>query len=278
MSKRHDFTAKTKEILAKRVGYICSNPKCKKHTIGPNEEPEKATNIGVAAHITAASPGGPRFDEELSQPERSHIKNGIWLCSSCSTLIDRDEEKFTIEILNEWKNKSEEEISSALEGKKVDGDEPFIEADLIWNFHGRVPNGYSRKNLEVFEQPIQAGTDLYQHWSLRWNFRFTLHNNSEVPAFNISLNPISDQQFNYIEELPKINNIPPYQSTEVEAKFIKYFHGTSAEADRELQPVPNDLNELIIDINYKDKKREDHHTYFKIVDGSFQTIKSYSNE
>tara|TARA_B100000929_G_scaffold5347_1_gene4503 strand:+ start:517 stop:705 length:189 start_codon:yes stop_codon:yes gene_type:complete len=56
---RDDFTKKTKEILAKRVGLLCSNPKCKKPTSGPNSDQNKSTNIGVAAHITAASVGGP---------------------------------------------------------------------------------------------------------------------------------------------------------------------------------------------------------------------------
>ena len=55
---RDDFSAKTKEILAKRVTYKCSNPECKKPTIGPNSDPNKTVLIGVAAHITAASVGG----------------------------------------------------------------------------------------------------------------------------------------------------------------------------------------------------------------------------
>ncbi len=59
---RDNFTKKTIEILAKRVGYICSNPNCKKHTIGPHKEAYKSTSIGIAAHITAASEGGPRYE------------------------------------------------------------------------------------------------------------------------------------------------------------------------------------------------------------------------
>jgi len=46
MSKnRDDFTKKTAEILAKRVGYLCSNPNCKKLTVGANEDIDKSTTI-----------------------------------------------------------------------------------------------------------------------------------------------------------------------------------------------------------------------------------------
>ena len=260
MSKRDDFTSKTKEILAKRVGFLCSNPTCNKHTVGPNSDEEKATSIGVAAHITAASVGGPRYDENLLEAERTYIKNGIWLCSSCSVLIDRDVERFPTELLIEWKTKAEDKIKAALEGKILNAINPFLEADLIWDFRSRIHNGYSSKNIEVFDQPIPAGTDLYVHWSLKWVFKFTIHNNSEVPAYNLSLNIIDDKQFSYIEELPKINNIQPFQSTEIEARYVRYFHGTSAEADKELTPIPKNLLGMKMELLYKDNERNEHGT------------------
>lgn len=102
-NNRHNFTTKTIDVLAKRVGYLCSNPDCKKHTIGPHQQPDKSTSIGVAAHITAASPGGARYDDNISEIDRKSIENGIWLCSNCSTLIDKDPEKYPKELLIKWK-------------------------------------------------------------------------------------------------------------------------------------------------------------------------------
>jgi hypothetical protein len=67
---RDDFSEKTKETLAKRVGMHCSNPQCRKLTSGPRADPTKALNIGVAAHVTAAAPGGARYDPSLSYRER----------------------------------------------------------------------------------------------------------------------------------------------------------------------------------------------------------------
>ena len=107
MSNRDDFTKDTRDLLARRVGFLCSNPTCRRSTSGPHSDPNKATNIGVAAHICAAAPGGPRYNAEMTPAERSSVNNGIWLCQTCSTLIDRDEKKYTVEVLTEWKKNAE---------------------------------------------------------------------------------------------------------------------------------------------------------------------------
>jgi hypothetical protein len=73
---RDDFPTLIKEMLAKRVGYRCSNPGCRKPTSGPQEDPSKAVNVGVAAHITAASPNGPRYDPSLTQTSVALSKTG----------------------------------------------------------------------------------------------------------------------------------------------------------------------------------------------------------
>lgn len=106
-NNRDNFSEKTKLTLAHRVGVKCSNPDCRKPTSGPNEDPNKIINIGVAAHICAASEGGPRYDPTMSKKERKSIENGIWLCQSCSKLIDSDESTYTKEKLLTWKGISE---------------------------------------------------------------------------------------------------------------------------------------------------------------------------
>ncbi len=82
---RDEFPKPVADTLTKRVGNRCSNPDCRKRTSGPHTEDDKALNVGVAAHITAASPGGPRFDSSLTSDERKGIGNGIWLCQSCAS-------------------------------------------------------------------------------------------------------------------------------------------------------------------------------------------------
>jgi hypothetical protein len=99
-NNRDDFSSVIKDVLAKRVGYLCSN--CRQPTVGANEIPNKATSIGIAAHITAAAPGGPRYNADLITEERRDIGNGIWLCGNCSILIDKDPLKYSVDILYEW--------------------------------------------------------------------------------------------------------------------------------------------------------------------------------
>lgn len=108
---RDDFSEDVKRIVANRVNNRCSNPECSRPTSGPQIDPTKALNIGVAAHITAASVGGPRYDLSLSQKDRKHTSNAIWLCQNCAKLIDNDPARFQVSLLKQWKQVAE---SSAL--------------------------------------------------------------------------------------------------------------------------------------------------------------------
>lgn len=108
MLSRDDFTKETKRRLAHRAGYRCSNPGCRALTAGPSDAAADATtSIGVAAHISAASPNGPRFREELSADARSSIDNGIWLCQNHAKVIDDDPERFPGTLLFAWKEEAE---------------------------------------------------------------------------------------------------------------------------------------------------------------------------
>jgi FAD/FMN-containing dehydrogenase len=100
---RHDFTDETKRTLANRVANRCSRPQCRAQTSGPQIDGSRALNVGVAAHITAAAPGGPRYDSALSSEARSGPDNGIWLCQVCGKLVDNDPLRFTEDELRRWK-------------------------------------------------------------------------------------------------------------------------------------------------------------------------------
>ncbi len=78
-------------------------------------EPAKSINIGVASHIAAASLGGKRYDKTQTQAQRKSIHNGIWLCQSCSKLIDSDEQRYTVELLQQWKIDAENRALQELE-------------------------------------------------------------------------------------------------------------------------------------------------------------------
>jgi hypothetical protein len=111
---RADFAQSVGTSLAHRVGLLCSNPECRAATSGPKSEPERAVNVGVAAHITAASLNGPRYDPSLTDRERRSASNGIWLCQTCAKLIDSDVLLYTTAILTRWKAEAEREAQKRI--------------------------------------------------------------------------------------------------------------------------------------------------------------------
>lgn len=121
---RDDFSRAVIDRLSKRVGMRCSNPDCRRPTAGPDAD-GGTTNLGVAAHITAASPGGARYDPELSGEQRSDIVNGIWLCQVHAKLIDDDELSYPPAVLREWKDTAEHMAALEARGYAVRRASPF---------------------------------------------------------------------------------------------------------------------------------------------------------
>lgn len=100
-----DFNDKTRRLLAQRAAFRCSNPRCGALTIGPGIGSDDVTDTGTAAHIFAAAERGPRGAGGLSDAERSHISNGIWLCATCGRLVDANSgDAFSGSLLRSWKD------------------------------------------------------------------------------------------------------------------------------------------------------------------------------
>jgi hypothetical protein len=99
-----EFSKKTIDQLRDEVGNHCSL--CDRPTSGPSREPGKRTNVGTAAHITAAARGGPRFDENLAPAQRRSRENGIWCCRDCGKLVDDDASTYTVAELQDKKRKA----------------------------------------------------------------------------------------------------------------------------------------------------------------------------
>jgi len=106
---RDDFTERTKLQIAKRAGWLCSYPPCRTSTVGATSDGQGEINIGTAAHICAAAPGGPRYDPNMSPAERSSTNNGIWMCRDHGKAVDSPDPEFTVERLREWKRQAEQD-------------------------------------------------------------------------------------------------------------------------------------------------------------------------
>jgi len=140
---RCNFSSRAIDALAKRVGYRCSNPSCRKKTIGPGADDTRAVSISTAAHITAASGLGPRYDPSILPSQRSHISNGNWLCADCGRMIDSDPNRFSVELLRRWKR-----LAEVWPRRRT-----YEAAFAIWGSSGAITRGPSTVNFTTIEAP-----------------------------------------------------------------------------------------------------------------------------
>lgn len=148
---RDDFPVTAKELLAKRVAYRCSNPGCRQVTSGPQEDPTKVINVGVAAHITAASADGPRYDVSLTPDERRSAENGIWLCQKCAKLVDNDPVRYTTRVLHGWKRSTEAAAARELEQSVV----PEAKlGEIFEKLEGMMPDLLAEMRKDLADHPV----------------------------------------------------------------------------------------------------------------------------
>ena len=151
---RDEFPPGIKELLSKRVGNRCSNPNCRQLTSGPQEDPNKALNVGVAAHITAASPDGPRYDSTIISEQRISANNGIWLCQKCAKLVDNDAARYTITMLIDWKTTAENAARDEVEGKNQSITQRR-KSDPYQKIEKLMPDLIAQMKKDLSEQPLK---------------------------------------------------------------------------------------------------------------------------
>lgn len=190
---RDDFSPATKDLLAKRSGYVCAYPGCKRMTIAGSEDRSSGlTMTGIAAHITAASKNGPRFDPDMSHEERSSESNGIWTCQIHGKFIDDNPSKCTTEELHRWKTQHEKWVFDRVES----GTELFNEGVYrlsfgnIGTFLGEHSISFGRHNIVIGTN--EAGKTTFcqilaafsggRHWS-DFEKRFAFSKNSAKRSY-----------------------------------------------------------------------------------------------
>ncbi len=121
MVHRAEFSAATRKIIAERAGYQCSVLNCGRLTVGPGPGQAQVVSTGTAAHIYAASPGGPRGTGGLSAAERREPENGIWCCYDHGKAIDSEAgSAFSAAQLKAWKRLHEARKSAEMTGAPQD--------------------------------------------------------------------------------------------------------------------------------------------------------------
>jgi len=108
------FSGPVRDLLAKRASWHCSNPACGILTVGPTADETTASNLGEAAHIYGARPGSARYRDEMTDPARADVSNGIWLCCTCHKQADDDPAAHPAELLFEWRRQHERAMGMQL--------------------------------------------------------------------------------------------------------------------------------------------------------------------
>lgn len=105
----NNFSTRVRDDLAKRAGHRCSFPECDKYTVGPSGASEDLSIAsGWACHIYPASSRGPRGDLAPSGVDLHEIQNGIWMCETHGSLIDKNNGiDFSPQKLQKWKKNAE---------------------------------------------------------------------------------------------------------------------------------------------------------------------------
>ncbi|MDP9877823.1 hypothetical protein J2W25_002128 [Variovorax boronicumulans] len=103
-----DFSPDLIRRLRERVAHRCSNPDCRVVTTAAGAGEMGVNSIGRAAHISAASAGGPRYAPSISSKQRRSIENAIWLCGNCHIKVDNEEQAYPTSLLQSWKLHAED--------------------------------------------------------------------------------------------------------------------------------------------------------------------------
>ncbi len=176
-NSRDDFDPKDAHYLSNRVNGRCSNPDCRAGTRGPTKNDSSMhSHIGVAAHITAASPGGPRYDPKLSSEERKSIDNGIYLCENYAKRIDNNKGiDFSVETLREWK-------------KLIDhGCDIGIELNFSY-LRGDILRYIMEKREDFILHPFNSsrvGNFFAQHHEFQ-NYKFCIEKGMKIEPYHLS--------------------------------------------------------------------------------------------
>lgn len=97
-------TDTTKRKVLAASGNQCAHPDCSELMFDLDHE----TILGKVCHIKGSKPGAARYDKEQSDDERHSFSNLIALCGKHHDLIDDNEDLYTVEVLQRWKNNHEE--------------------------------------------------------------------------------------------------------------------------------------------------------------------------
>jgi hypothetical protein len=107
-------TYPTKLILVHRSGNKCALPGCNRPLSVDGTDGDAAAT-GEAAHISGEKPDAARYDPSMTDEQRNHYGNLIYLCGDCHTTIDKLWQDWPLARLLALKANHESVVARAVE-------------------------------------------------------------------------------------------------------------------------------------------------------------------
>lgn len=187
---RDDFTGTTVQRLRDSAGNVCAFPGCFVHTHGASASGDGVVNLGVACHIKAAAPLGPRYDPEQTSDERKHFDNGIWMCQTHSRLIDADQSNYSVEELQEWKRAAEIRANAQLNQKSFTEKEVRVAVD-----EGSIAllQRFSNMSADPVNAPVAELMRGHELSLANLDPRFSVEVNKNGDRFEYFIQPVAEE-------------------------------------------------------------------------------------
>ncbi len=106
-------------------------PTCGKH-LTYDSPAGNDTYVGEAAHIRGEKPNAARFDESMTNAERDHVDNLLYLCTDDHTIIDKVPGDWPTAKLQDIKIEHEKQVREAMELAFCDVAFPELQNAVSW--------------------------------------------------------------------------------------------------------------------------------------------------
>lgn len=121
----------TKVLLAFRSGDVCAFARCQKQLTTDGHSADPAI-IGEAAHIAGEHEKAARYNASMTDEERNHYDNLIYLCRDHHAHIDKQEADFPVDYLLTLKAEHEPRVRKAMHDAFVGVGFPELEEATQW--------------------------------------------------------------------------------------------------------------------------------------------------
>ncbi|MEU4840063.1 HNH endonuclease [Nocardia testacea] len=117
------------KLLFGKSGMFCAFPACRQRLYAPGTMADGDAVLAEIAHIVAHSDTGPRSDTSMPQKDRDKYPNLVLLCGHHHSLVDGQDNSYSIDMLRKWKN----DLESWVEERLTEGmrDIRFAELEII---------------------------------------------------------------------------------------------------------------------------------------------------